>query len=394
MNFYRNTLSASCALMHLFVLAAFAGKTPEAQAAGVRAGAGMAVPVSVATAVKRDVPLEIDAIGTVEPINMVQVKSQIEGEITSVNFTEGQDVKRVQLLFTIDRRPLEADLRRAEATLAKDTATSANDKAQADRYQALVKEGVVATQVTDQMVTAAAASQELVKADRAAVENARVQLQYTNIYSPIDGRTGNLAVQRGNIVKANDVPILVTINQINPIYVTFTIPEQLLPEVKHYASGGKLKVKALMPNDARHTFGELTFMDNAVDRQTGTIKLKGTFTNADLRLWPGHFVNATMTLATQPNAITVPAPAVQTGQQGQFVYVVKQDKTVEQRKVQIARTLGQDAIVAAGIKPGETVVTDGQLRLTPNAKVDIKSSAPAGAPSQPATEAANQGSRS
>jgi multidrug efflux system membrane fusion protein len=345
-------------------------------------------------AVKRDVPLELDAIGTVEPINMVQVKSQIAGEITSVNFTEGQDVKKGQLLFTIDRRPLEAELRRAEATLAKDTATAANDKAQADRYVALSKEGVVAAQVTEQMVAAASASQELIKADRAAVENARVQLQYTNIYSPIDGRTGNLAVQRGNIVKANDVPVLVTINQINPIYVTFTVPEQALPEIKRYSAGQKLKVKAQMPNDTRPAFGDLTFIDNTVDRQTGTIKLKGTFNNADHRLWPGQFVNTTLTLTTQPNAITVPAPAVQTGQQGQFVYVVKQDKSVEQRKVQIARTLGQDAIVASGIQPGETVVTDGQLRLTPKSTVDIKSSPGQGAPAQPTTEAANQGSRS
>jgi len=393
MNSYRTAMSAVCALLLAFGLVA-CSKRPEQAGGGARPGAGAPVPVSVAAAVKRDVPLEIDAIGSVEPINMVQIKSQIAGEITTVNFTEGQDVKRGQLLFTIDRRPLEADLRRAEATLAKDSATAANDKAQAIRYQSLAKEGVVASQVTDQMVAAAAASQELVKADHAAVENARVQLQYTNIYSPLDGRTGNLAVQRGNIVKANDVPILVTINQINPIYVTFTIPEQMLPEVKRYITGRKLKVKAMMPNDTNPAFGELTFIDNTVDRQTGTIKLKGSFTNSDRRLWPGQFVNATLTLATQPNAITVPAPAVQTGQQGQYVYVLKSDKSVEQRKVQIARTLGQDAIVSAGLQPGETVVTDGQLRLTPNSKVDIKSSPGQPAPAQSTTEAANQGSRS
>jgi membrane fusion protein, multidrug efflux system len=393
MNSYRKVLGALCALTLMLALAACTGTKKPEQSASAR-GAGAAVPVTVALAVKRDVPLEIDAIGTVEPINMVAVKSQIAGEITSVNFTEGQDVKKGQLLFTIDRRPLEADLRRAEATLAKDTATAANDKAQAERYVALAKQGVVATQVTDQMVAAARASQELIKADRAAVENARVQLQYTGIYSPIDGRTGNLAVQRGNIVKANDVPILVTINQINPIYVTFTIPEQLLPEVKRYAAGRKLKVKAQMPNDTHPAVGDLTFMDNTVDRQTGTIKLKGTFTNVDRRLWPGQFVNTTLTLTTQPNAITVPAPAVQTGQQGQYVYVVKQDKSVEQRKVQIERTLGQDAIVAAGVQPGETVVTDGQLRLTPASKVDIKSAPGQPGSAQPTTEAVNQGSRS
>jgi membrane fusion protein, multidrug efflux system len=393
MNLYGKFLSATCALTMAFSLVACSsGK--KADVAGATRGANAPVPVTVAMAVKRDVPLEIDAIGTVEPINMVSVKSMIGGEITGVNFKEGQDVKKGQLIFSIDRRPLEADLRRAEATLAKDQATAANDKAQAERYVALAKDGVVAAQVTDQMVAAAHASDELVKADHAAVENARVQLLYTSINSPINGRTGNLAVQLGNIVKANDVPILVTINQINPIYVTFTIPEQLLPEVKRYSAQHKLKVLAQMPNESMPAVGELTFMDNTVDRQTGTIKLKGTFVNTDRRLWPGQFVNVRLTLATQPNAITVPAPAVQTGQQGQYVYVVKQDKSVEQRKVQIARTLGQDAIVAAGIQPGETVVTDGQLRLTPASKVDIKSTGQP-TPAQPATtEAANQGSRS
>jgi multidrug efflux system membrane fusion protein len=391
MNSYGKVLSAISALILMFGLAACSGAKKDMSTSRA---ANAPVPVTVAMAVKRDVPLEIDAIGTVEPINMVSVKSMIGGEITAVNFKEGQDVKKGQLLFSIDRRPLEADLRRAQATLAKDEATAANDKAQADRYVALAKDGVVAEQVTDQMVAAAHASEELVKADHAAVENARVQLVYTSINSPIDGRTGNLAVQLGNIVKANDVPILVTINQINPIYVTFTIPEQLLPEVKRYSAQHKLKVIAQMPNDSTPAVGELTFMDNTVDRQTGTIKLKGTFVNTDRRLWPGQFVNVKLTLATQPNAITVPAPAVQTGQQGQYVYVVKQDKSVEQRKVQIARTLGQDAIVAAGIQPGETVVTDGQLRLTPASKVDIKGTGQPNQGQPTTTEAANQGSRS
>mgnify|MGYP005810476133 CR=1 FL=1 len=337
-----------------------------------QAQAPRSAPVTIATVVQKDMPVQVRAIGNVESPISVAVKSMINGEITSVHFKEGQDVMKGALLFTLDRRPLEADLRRAEATLAKDIATATNARVDARRYAALEKEGVIARQQSEQMESSALAAEELVRADRAAVENARAQLQYATIYSPITGRTGNLSIQLGNVVKANDTPSLVTINQLSPIYVTFTIPEQFLSEVKRYMALHTLTVEASIPNDSQPAVGNLTFVDNAVDRQTGTIKLKATFENADRRLWPGQFVNVTMTLTTQPNAVVVPAQAVQAGQEGAYVFVVKADNTAESRPVKIARTVAGQSVVESGVQPGDRVVTDGQIRLVPGIKVDIR----------------------
>jgi multidrug efflux system membrane fusion protein len=330
-----------------------------------------AVPVKVAAAVQRDVPLDIEVIGNVEAITSVQVKPMINGEITSVHFKEGQDVRKGDLLFTIDPQPFEADLERQEATLARDEATAEVARADASRYKGLRQQGVVSTQQSDQMSAAAAAADAVVRADRAAIETSHVQLQYTKIYSPIDGRTGNLSIQLGNVIKANDLA-LITINQITPIYVTFTIPEQSLGEVKRRMAEHPLQVAAKLPNDPNPALGTLTFIDNTVDRQTGTIKLKGTFPNADRRLWPGQFVNVVLTLAVQPGAVLVPAPAIQEGQQGQFVYVVNKEMKAESRLVKVARTIGDQTVVASGIQAGETVVTDGQIRLIPGATVTLK----------------------
>jgi multidrug efflux system membrane fusion protein len=330
-----------------------------------------AAPVVVATAAQKDMPLEINGIGNVEAITGVQIKSMINGEITTVNFKEGQDVRKGDLLFTLDAVPYEADLRNKEATLARDIATAENARADARRYQALFKEGVVASQQTESMQAAADAADALVRADRAAVENAKAQLRYTKIYSPIRGRTGNLSIQLGNVIKANDLPLL-SINQIDPIYVTFTIPEQSLGDVKRYMAQHNLKVSARLPNDPLPAEGILTFIDNEVDRQTGTIKLKGTFANADHRLWPGQFVEVTLTLMMQPNVVVVPAQAVQDGQQGQFVFVVDKDMKAQSRQVSVSRTIAGQSVVAKGIDPGEVVVTDGQSRLTPGAKVEFK----------------------
>jgi multidrug efflux system membrane fusion protein len=329
------------------------------------------VPVMVAVAAQREMPVEINGIGNVEAITGVQVKPMINGEITAVNFKEGQDVNKGDLLFTIDASPYDADLRNKEATLARDMAVAENARADARRYQALWKEGVVAAQQTEQMQAAADADDALVRADRAAVENAKVQLQYTRIYSPIRGRTGNLAIQLGNVIKANDLALL-SINQIDPIYVTFTIPEQSLGDVRRYMAQHALKVTARLPNDPLPAEGTLTFIDNTVDRQTGTIKLKGTFANADRRLWPGQFVDVTLTLTKEPNAVVVPSQAVQEGQQGQFVFVIGKDMTAELRPVEVSRALDGQSVVAKGIQPGEVVVTDGQIRLTPGAKVEMK----------------------
>ena len=329
------------------------------------------VPVVVATVVRKDVPVQVRAIDSVEAYSTVSVKSMVAGEITQVGFQEGQDVKKGDLLFSIDRQPFEAALGQAQANLARDIAQAANAKAQADRYSALEKAGVISPEQAEQMRTAANALEEAVHADRAAVETARVNLQYCSIYSPLEGRTGNLMVHQGNVVKANDVP-LVTINQVKPIYVTFAIPEQYLADVKKYDATHKLKVQAKVPSE-QAAEGTLSFIDNAVDTATGTIKLKGTFVNAERKLWPGQFADVTLTLTTEANAVVVPAQAVQTGQKGQYVFVVKQDGTAQQVQVSVDRTLDGQSVITSGLEAGQTVVTDGQLRLAPTGtKVEKK----------------------
>lgn len=335
------------------------------------------VPVGVGEVTRKDVPLVLRSIGNVEPFETVSVKSQVGGELVEVHFKEGQDVNKGQLLFTLDRRQLEADLKKAEGNVERDVAQAKNARVQATRYEQLLKEGVVARQQYEQMVANADAAEAAVASDKAAVDAAKLQLQYTRIFSPINGRTGNLMVDRGNIVKANDVP-LVTINQITPIHVQFAIPEQQLAEVKRYMAAGTLKVEAVIPNDASPNgppLGKLDFIDNNVDPTTGTIKLKGAYQNADRRLWPGQFVDVVLTLATQANAVVVPSKAVQTGQQGQYVFVVKPDMTVDMRTIKVSRTAGQDTVIESGLQPGDKVVTDGQLKLTKGARVEIKQAA-------------------
>jgi len=331
-----------------------------------------AVPVTVAAAVQKDVPVELRAIGNVEPINSVQIKSQVNGQLLSVHFKEGDDVKKGQLLFEIDPRPFEADLAKQRGQLTRDIAQAANDKADAARYIALGKAGVMSKQQVDAAVAKAQSSEATVAADQAAVEASKVQLQFTRITSPITGRTGNLAVQPGNLVKANDVPVLVTINQITPIYVSFNIPEQQLADVKR-VSGHGLIVRAFPQGQTTGgEDGKLTFIDNAVDQTTGTIKLKGTFTNSDRHLWPGQFADIVLTLSTEPNAIVIPSQAVQNSQQGQYVYVVQPDLTADMRAVKVGRTISGETVIESGIHAGERVVIDGQLRLTKGSKVEIK----------------------
>lgn len=332
-----------------------------------------AVPVLVAPVEQKDVPVQIKAIGSVEPYSTVQVKSQINGELTGVSFTEGQDVKKGQLLFTLDKRPFEAALQQAQAALARDQAQAANQNAQAKRYDDLFKQGIISKEQRDMQVSSSEALNATVAADKAAVENAKVQLSYCDIYSPIDGRTGNLIVHKGNQVKAQDTTALVVINQITPIYVTFSVPEQYLSDIKKYKEQRSLLVHASIPNDPKPATGKLSFIDNAVDTTTGTIKLKGEFANMDRRLWPGQFSDVELTLTTEPHAIVVPSQAVQTGQNGQYVFVVKSDNTAEMRPVKVTRTMGDQTVLASGVNPGEQVVTDGQLRLAPTGtKVEAK----------------------
>jgi multidrug efflux system membrane fusion protein len=290
-----------------------------------------------------------------------------------VHFSEGQDVKKGQLLFTFDQRPFEADLLRAEANLAQDEAKLKNAEVEAQRYTRLVEAGVVAKEQAEQIQTNHAAMVATVKSDRAQMEYSRVQLVYTKIYSPMDGRTGNLMLHRGTVVKANPDNPIITINQVNPIYVTFSVPQQVLPEIKQHMAEGKLKVTAFIQGqEDRPETGTLTFIDNNVDLNTGTIKLKGTFANADRRLWPGQYVNVALTLAEQANAVVVPTQAIQTGQNGSYVFVVKPDLTAESRPVKVDRNFENQAVIASGLSAGEKVVTDGQIRLVPGAKVEIK----------------------
>ena len=338
----------------------------------------VAAPVTVATVASRTMPVVLQAIGNVEAISTVSIKAQISGQLVKVHFKEGDFVKKGQLLFSIERPPFEAALRQAEGTLAKDQAQALNAKLDADRYQGLGKEGVVSKQQVDAAVAAYNAVEATVAADKAAVETAKINLEYTTIVSPIDGRTGMIGVKEGNLVKANDVPILVTINQIEPIYVTFAIPEQQLAELKRYSAQKPLDIDASPQGSNQHFTGRLTFIDNSVDTTTGTIKLRGTFDNRQHMLWPGQFADVNLTLKSQPNSVVVPTAALQTSQQGTYVYVVNPDLTAQPQSVKVAWTSGDEAVIASGLQAGQRVVTDGQLRLTPGAKVDIKSRAPSG----------------
>jgi multidrug efflux system membrane fusion protein len=332
------------------------------------------IPVIVSTAIQKTVPVELRAIGNVEAYSTVTVKSKVGGELVRVHFTEGQDVKKGDLLFTIDPRSYEAALKQAEANLQRDLAKAKSALEDARRYESLIQRQVVSPQQYEKVQSDADALEATVLADRAVVENAKIQLDYCSIRSPIDGRTGSLIVKQGNIIKAEDVN-LVVINQIIPISVAFSIPEQFLSEIKKYMASGKLQVEALVPlNEERPEKGVITFIDNAVDSNTGTIRLKGTFANRERKLWPGQFVNVVLTLTTEPNAIVVPSQAVQTGQEGQYVFVVKQDLTVESRPVVAGRTMDTETVIQKGLHADEKVVTDGQLRLYPGAKVEIKTS--------------------
>jgi len=330
------------------------------------------VPVKAGEVTQQDVPVQLKAIGNVEAYNTVSVKALVGGEIIDVHFKEGQDVHQGDLLFQIDPRPYEAALKQAEAALARDSAQSKNAEEQAKRYEILVRKDYVSKDQYDQLRANADALAAAVQADRANVENARLQLAYCTIKSPIDGRVGSVLINKGNVIKANDVA-MVTINKMTPIYVTIPVPEQNLSEIKKYMVQGALKVEAIIPGDEKHPArGVLTFINNAVDTTTGTIQLKGTFENKDKRLWPGQFVNVLLTLSTQRNAVVMPAAALQAGQQGQYVFVIKPDFTVESRSIVIARSFDDLAVVAQGLTPGEKVVTDGQLQLIPGTRVEVK----------------------
>src|SRR6185437_242197 len=326
--------------------------------------------VVVAKAERKTVPINLTAIGSAEAFTTVSVKAQVNAVLETIHIKEGQFVKKGDLLFTLDAAPFEAALAQAQANLARDKAQAQLDTVQAKRYEQLYKAGVAPKEQLDQMQSNAEAQDATVRADEAAVHSAQLQVGYCKIYSPTDGRTGAIQVYPGNIVKQNDVPVLIVINQISPIFVDFSIPEQYLSAVEKFMARGSLRVEATPYGDTKAELGALTSVDNT----TGTIKLKARFNNADHRLWPGQFSTVLLRLAQDEDATVVPAQAVQTGASGDFVYVVKSDSTAEMRPVKVARAVGGSSVISSGVQPGETVVTDGQLRLIPGMKVQIVSS--------------------
>jgi membrane fusion protein, multidrug efflux system len=374
---HRVALLLACGLTALLAACSGGGKADDPPAAGGKKGAGPAVPVTVGRVTTKTVPVELQAVGKVEPLSTVDVLARIGGELNVVHFAEGQEVQKGQVLFTIDPRPYQAALDQAQAAVARDKAVAANSAADLRRYGDLVQKEYVTREQYDRIAADTASSSATVKADEAAVEAARLQLEYCTIRAPLTGRTGSLLVHAGNLVKANDAQPLVVIHQIQPIYVSFAVPEAELAGIESYRRAGQLTVESV-PSEGRGAVqqGALSFIDNQIDRTTGTILLKATFPNAGRTLWPGQFTNVRLTLARQANAVVVPAQAVLTGQQGQYVYVVRPDQTVENRVVKVSRTVGADAVVAAGLTPGETVVTDGQLRLAPGVRIQAKTGVP------------------
>ena len=385
------------ALLLLLLWRFLADRSPKVTGAG----RGEVVPVEVATVTQQDVPIQIKGIGNVEALSTISVRSQVEGTLLRVAFAPGQEVKKGELLFMIDPRPLQSQLSQAEANLlkamaavrqgldivAKDEATANNSRTIVNRDARLIEAGVISREEYDNAVSKAQADDATVRADKsavanlqaaqkaeqAAVENARVQLSYTTIRAPLTGKTGNLAVTAGNLVRANDTTPMVTITTASPIYVTFSIPERDLVRIRQSSGAEGLVAQGVIPGDESNpVMGKLSLVDNTVDVATGTVRLKATFLNDDRRLYPGQFVNVVLTLGIQKEAIVVPSQAVQIGQDKSFVYVVKFDGTVEMRTVKPGETMDTMTVIEDGLKPGEQVVTDGQLRLVPGAKVQVK----------------------
>ena len=428
--------SLVCVCLMVLLWGCSKGESNSSQTKGSPARNG--VPVTIETAARKTVPVQIRVIGTVQAYASVTLKSQLDAEVAQIHFSEGQAVKKGDLLFTLDRRPWEAALsqaeanlgrdtaqlqqaeaavaqtmaaeKQAEANLARDTAQLQNALAQLRRYQGLMDEGAISKELYDQVRTNAAALEAttqadqaaltnarasiraaqatvenikaVIRADHAVVENVRIQLSYTTIRAPMDGRVGNLLVRVGSAVKARDDSAqMLVLNQIHPIYVSFAVPEQYLSDIKKYLAARTIRVEAApRGQDGPPAIGELTFVNNTVDAATGTIQLKATFANPGDMLWPGQFVNVTLTLTSQADAVVIPSQAVQTGQQGQYVYVVRPDSTVELRLVTVGRRVGDVTVVDKGVAEGDKVVTDGHLRLVAGARVEVKgaAAAPAG----------------
>jgi multidrug efflux system membrane fusion protein len=331
-----------------------------------------AVPVTTATVVTKSVPVRLYAIGNVEPYTTVAVKARADGQLVSVHFKEGDEVRKGSVLFEIDPRPFAASLRQAQANLLKDKALFDRASQQEKRYKDLLGKNFISPDAYEQVRTNAETAAATVSADEAAIENAKLSLEYCTIRAPVTGYAGRIQIQQGNLVKANDTNPLVTINQVVPIYASFSVPEQNVADVRRYQAGGELKVAANFANSVHPPVaGRLSFVDNAADATTGTIKLKAEFPNTDKALWPGQFVNVVLTLHEQKDAVVAPSAAVQSGPTGEYVFVVKPDSTVELRNIKIARAEGDETVVASGLQAGDQVVIVGQLRLAPGTRVNV-----------------------
>lgn len=332
-------------------------------------GGPPAVLVQVALVAEQSVPVRLRAIGNVEAYATVAVRSRVDGQVVAVNFREGQAVRKSDVLFRIDPRPFEAALKQAEANALRDRAARDQARSQARRYEELLAKNFISKEAYAQIRTNAETAEAAVKASAAALENARLNLEYCTIRAPLAGYAGRVLLQAGNMVRANDANPLVVINQVRPVYVNFAVPEQILPEVRKYMAAGSLAVEVLEPESK----GMLVFVDNAVDPSTGTIRLKAEFPNESAALWPGQFVTVSVRLAEDPAALVIPSRAVQTGPEGQYVYVVGEDLVADVRRITVARTESESAVIAKGLAKGERVVTRGQLRLGPKSKVQIGS---------------------
>jgi len=361
----RSWIAASLAAIALLLAACSSAPPPPRDTS---------VPVSVAKVVRKSMPELVTAVGTVEAINSVALKSLVDGQLLESHVKDGDDVKAGQLLFKIDPRPAQAALAQAQAALAKDEAARDLAKAQVDRYRPVADKGFISADQMQQYLTAYSAAAASVKVDQANVASANLTLGYTDIYAPISGRAGRILVQAGNLVKANDVNALIVVNQISPIFVNFAVPGRLVDRVRTAQAQAVLDVHAATEGEAGGQSGQLAFVDNAVDPATNTVKLRAAFTNVDQQLWPGQFVNITLVIGNDADAIVVPDAAVKAGPNGNYVFVVKADNSAEQRAVGVARTVAAEAVIEKGLSAGETVVIDGQSRLVDGTKVKVTDS--------------------
>lgn len=345
--------------------------TPQ-ETGGAKTGKERAIPVMTATVITKEIPIEIKTFGNVQAHSSIQVKAEVGGNLVRVHFRKGQSIKAGDLLFSIDSRSYKAALDQANANLARDRALEKNALINAERSKELLKQGFISRSDDDTAQANAGSLTAVVKADEAAIVNAKLQVEHCSIRSPINGKAGDILVPEGTLIKANDVP-MVTINQIRPIEVFFSIPQADLPAVRKQMAVRKLKVLASLPQDTRPPeAGDLFFIDNTIDKTTGTVQLAGTFSNDREVLWPGQYVNVTLVLSIRKDALVVPSVAVQTGRDGKFVFAVKPDNTVEVRPVVTRMAAGEETVIEKGLQAGERVVTDGQIGLVPGSRIDIK----------------------